>query len=598
MRESSSLNSSKTNNKNRFKQLFFNIISITFVVFIFYKFVIGLSGLLGLIISAITNNINISEAIKNFRHSDPNIDRVPSPDINIINSPLEINDDTIPLEVLLNSLYSLNLLELFLFVILLLLLVNKYFYKFNMENIYKLIRKIMPVKFMKWYEKSINKSIEYNTKFTNIMFIIIIILLIVLKLGNLYISSELSVNTDTYVQVYNHLKNTTKTSILILGLYKSPLDCNLKYIFTFFKFKILNVGSYLFYFYNRVVKMLLSHEQFAWIIKFIIHQRLNVEHPSNNVIIKSNNLTCASLSKNKTLFYQWLVGFTDGNGNFSITYKNSKWSLTYKLSQHQYNIRLLYFIKRQLGIGNINKEIKTNICNFRIKDKKMLANIIFPIFDKYPLLTSKYFYYINFKEAYKILEDANLTKIQKDELMFALMKKIPSEDYISPAWNIVNKSAINTNEAIKVINKAWLIGFIEAKGSFYLVNKYQDILVHGFEITQNLDLIVLSAIGHILGIRTRSKRTYDILVTTNSRSIENIIKYFKNSMKGMNSLAYKLWFRAYSILKLNTISNEEKKYKKLNKINKILNKINSKLNPNFKLSNKFNRSIHTSPTMS
>jgi hypothetical protein len=123
-------------------------------------------------------------------------------------------------------------------------------------------------------------------------------------------------------------------------------------------------------------------------------------------------------------------------------------------------------------------------------------------------------------------------------------------------------------------------------------------LVHGFEITQNLDLIVLSAIGHILGIRTRSKRTYDILVTTNSRSIENIIKYFKNSMKGMNSLAYKLWFRAYSILKLNTISNEEKKYKKLNKINKILNKINSKLNPNFKLSNKFNRSIHTSPTMS
>jgi hypothetical protein len=136
------------------------------------------------------------------------------------------------------------------------------------------------------------------------MFIIIIILLIVLKLGNLYISSELSVNTDTYVQVYNHLKNTTKTSILILGLYKSPLDCNLKYIFTFFKFKILNVGSYLFYFYNRVVKMLLSHEQFAWIINFIIHQRLNVEHPSNNVIIKSNNLTCASLSKNKTLFYQ------------------------------------------------------------------------------------------------------------------------------------------------------------------------------------------------------------------------------------------------------------------------------------------------------
>jgi predicted Zn-dependent protease len=65
-------------------------------------------------------------------------------------------------------------------------------------------------------------------------------------------------------------------------------------------------------------------------------------------------------------------------------------------------------------------------------------------------------------------------------------------------------------------------------------------LVHGFEIIQNLDLIVLSAIGHILGIRTRSKRTYDILVTTNSRSIENIIKYFQNSMKGMKSFEYRV----------------------------------------------------------
>jgi LAGLIDADG endonuclease len=546
---------------------------------------------------AISKNINISEAIKNSRHGDPNIERVPSPDINIINSPLEINDDTIPLEVLLNSLYSLNILELFLFLILLFLIVNRYFYKFNMENIYNLIRKIMPVKFMIWYLKSVNKSIEYNTKFTNIMFIIIIILLIVIKLGNLYISFELSINTDNYVQVYNHLKNTTKTSILILGLSKSPLDFNLKYIFTFYKFKFINISSYLFYYNNRVVKMLLSYEQFAWIINFIIHQRLNVEHPSkfNNGIIKHNNLTCASLSKNKILFYQWLVGFTDGVGNFSITYQNSKWSLTYKLSQHQYNIRLLYFIKRQLGVGNINKEIKTNMTYFIIKDKKMLANIIFPIFDKYPLLTSKYFYYIKFKEAYKILEDANLTKNQKDDLIFSLLKKNPSEDYISPVWNIVNNSVINTNDAIKVLSKAWLIGFIEAEGCFYLINKSKNILVHGFEIIQKLDLIVLSAIAHILGIRSRSKRTYNFIVTTNSRSIENIIKYCHKTMKGLNSLSFKLWLRAYNILKLNKVSSEEKKYNKIYKINKLLNKINSKLkkSENFILSNKFNRSIHT-----
>jgi len=73
MRESSSLNSSKKpNNKNRFKQLFFNIISITFVVFIFYKFVIGLSlpGLLELIISAIISFLISNFILNKFKFSN------------------------------------------------------------------------------------------------------------------------------------------------------------------------------------------------------------------------------------------------------------------------------------------------------------------------------------------------------------------------------------------------------------------------------------------------------------------------------------------------------------------------------------------------
>jgi hypothetical protein len=65
-------------------------------------------------------------------------------------------------------------------------------------------------------------------------------------------------------------------------------------------------------------------------------------------------------------------------------------------------------------------------------------------------------------------------------------------------------------------------------------------------------------------------------------------------MKGMNSLAYKLWFRAYSILNSNTV--KEKKDKKIYKINKLLIKTNSKLyfqkGQNI-TSNKFNRFIHT-----
>lgn len=318
--------------------------------------------------------------------------------------------------------------------------------------------------------------------------------------------------------------------------------------------------------------MLLTWGQFAR-VKLITLQRLNVEHPTNLTIISSGsadlstaaatkNITTLALKQNKELFYQWLVGFTDGDGTFSITYQNQKWSLVFKLSQHEYNMRLLYFIKSQLGVGNINKEAKTNMVNYRIRNRKILLEVIFPIFDKYPLLTSKYFNYLKFKEAYSILDNTSLTKTQKDKLMFNLISKVPSEGYISPAWKIVNNKVSNTNEANMVMSKAWLIGFTEAEGSFYFVNKSKDRIVHGFEITQKLDLIVLSAIGCILGIKTSSKKTYHTVVTTNSRSIENIIKYFLNTMKGMKSFEFRVWARCYV------------KHKgDFNKLNEIRNKI-------------------------
>jgi hypothetical protein len=60
------------------------------------------------------------------------------------------------------------------------------------------------------------------------------------------------------------------------------------------------IGSnYLFYNFIRMVKILLTWGQFAW-VKFSAHQRLNVEHPSKFI----NNITTQSLNQNKELFYQ------------------------------------------------------------------------------------------------------------------------------------------------------------------------------------------------------------------------------------------------------------------------------------------------------
>ena len=190
------------------------------------------------------------------------------------------------------------------------------------------------------------------------------------------------------------------------------------------------------------------------------------------------------------------------------------------------------------------------MASFRIIDRKTLGSVIIPIFDKYPLLTTKHFNYDKFKQAYIILENPALNKREKNKLLEALKSTTPSEYYISPAWNKVTLPLANASEAHKVISKPWLIGFVEAEGSFYLVSKDANRIVHGFGITQKLDKVVLEGIRHVLHISTQvafnKKSNHYMLDTTNSRAIKNVSEYFLNTMKGIKSVDYRIWSRSFN----------------------------------------------------
>jgi hypothetical protein len=125
------------------------------------------------------------------------------------------------------------------------------------------------------------------------------------------------------------------------------------------------------------------------------------------------------------------VGMTDGDGTFHLAYQNGKWNLVYKISLSRYNLRLLYYIKKELGVGSVNKDNLKG--QFVIRDRKKLANVIFPIFDKYSLLTSKLFDYIKLKKAYDILENIHFSKNEKDLFLLELKKEIVPTNYVSNA---------------------------------------------------------------------------------------------------------------------------------------------------------------------
>lgn len=305
------------------------------------------------------------------------------------------------------------------------------------------------------------------------------------------------------------------------------------------------------------VKMSISGRKYAWVDRnYSTHQRLNKEYLNNN-------------KNNRIWFEQWLVGISDGDGTFHIGYQNGKWNLVYKIALSRYNLRALYYIKKELGVGNVRKDNTKG--QFVIRDRKKLSDVIFPIFDKYPLLTSKQFDYLKLKKAYEILEDKNISKNEKDKYLLEIKKKSLPVNYVSNVWNKTKLPF--KGDITSIMTKAWLVGFIEAEGSFYLVSKDKTRIVHGFGISQKLDKIVLEGIRHILHISTlvkfKSKHNYYILDTTNSRAIENIIEYFQNTMKGMKSVEYKIWARSYVKYKGN--------FHKLIKIRDLVRKLKTKL---------------------
>lgn len=243
---------------------------------------------------------------------------------------------------------------------------------------------------------------------------------------------------------------------------------------------------------------------------------------------------------NDDQFGHYLAGLIDGDGHFS---KQQQLVIVFS----SLDVSLAYYIKKQIGFGNIRKIKNKKAFLLIIGSKKGLEKVI---------------NLINGKIRTKNKLDQICNNILKHKHFVELKKKI--------------KFKLNLDKDLK---NYWLAGFSDANASFQikLLNRTNRIEIRlNFQIDQKkIDTLILikNFLGGNIGYRKNQDTYYYDSISFGSA--KNVVDYF-NSFHLLSSkyISYLKWRKAYIIIQ----NNDHLKNEGLKKIVKLKNTINKSNN--------------------
>lgn len=261
---------------------------------------------------------------------------------------------------------------------------------------------------------------------------------------------------------------------------------------------------------NYNVKQIKSADKYSQIAN--ISQRLNVEDP----------------------IYAYFVGLIEGDGWFSVSKKGKYLMYELGIELHLRDKILIETMKDLLGAGIIKyreTDHRSKTVTLSIRSKTDLLEKIIPIFDRYPMLTSKKYDYFRFK-------DALIKNIKFSDLLPYYSRDIASMEDKSTVESILNSTHFS----------AWLIGFIESEGSFSTYKPTgRNNLEASFNLAQTNGKLIITAISKYLNftqsINTNNKNSYSIKVAS-VQSILNVIFFMQNApvkLLGYKKIQYINW---------------------------------------------------------
>nr|YP_010003040.1 hypothetical protein JXX86_mgp03 [Ulva sp. TM637]AZP40109.1 hypothetical protein [Ulva sp. TM637] len=229
---------------------------------------------------------------------------------------------------------------------------------------------------------------------------------------------------------------------------------------------------------------------------------------------------------------KWAVGIIDGDGHIGLEWTNkekTKWVPVLKVTLHRYNKRAIYRLKKILKIGKISYSGYT--ITYRMRSKMLWRSVLIPLFGEFHLRSMKYAAVLVIKKALSMQQVGNATPQNILKLQQSLDRK---SDPISPIWT--NRASLQD-----VLDLDWLAGFIEAEGSFYILNNGQ----HGFAVGQAYDQHIIIAIHRLFGVQSalKNRNSYLMLDTKNTATLYLIANAINNRFLGIKSFEFSLWLR-------------------------------------------------------
>ncbi len=126
-----------------------------------------------------------------------------------------------------------------------------------------------------------------------------------------------------------------------------------------------------------------------------------------------------NIQVNPNLNFNWLVGFTEGDGSFGVQIRNytNKVSLRFTLTQHLRDIGLMKSFIEKLKCGTLQIDSGRFVVYFVVTNLTDITDKLIPLFNKYPLQGTKKLDYADFvKIAVLMKNKSHLTAEGLDQI--------------------------------------------------------------------------------------------------------------------------------------------------------------------------------------